>query len=426
MLQVFNSQMEPIKTHEEYPKYARSETKPVIRARLIIDNGVISNHPVRHFSDLLPLLLLSTLFYSPKPVHYPDLISQTLSMLTPKCASAPLAWNSGKIAFAGRGRSASAHIAQVRIRSRSFVICRVKRLPRRPRGGNGGRCKIPAYFALNVANRVHRTGNIYAPSGDAASNADTMMSGTLVSETFASGLTPFSAIPMSGARSVRKSAQSPGPTSAMTGTIDTRVVQPAAPEAGSQATLERVTALENQVSRLEAEVMELLVKLEEVSSCVSTTATPQPQAAAGASPAFSNITFGDLQAQQLADAQPPAGVAITVRRATRDWVEGPKTLELPLASSPVPVATSVKVEEPETAHASSPLQVALSHRVEELKTAPTLDHTFEHPEGYKPVNCSYATSGSRETEAVLPKGADPGAQTDMFSALEIASRGNLF
>lgn len=68
-----------------------------------------------------------------------------------------------------------------------------------------------------------------------------MMSGTLVSDTFASGLTPFSAIPMSGVRSVQKSAQSPGPTSAMTGTIDARVVQPAAPEAGSQATLERVT-----------------------------------------------------------------------------------------------------------------------------------------------------------------------------------------
>lgn len=150
--------------------------------------------------------------------------------------------------------------------------------------------------------------------------------------------------------------------------------------------------------------MELLVKLEEVSSCVGNKSTPRPQAVAGASPTTSNITFGDLQAQQLADAPPP--VAITVRRATRDWVEGSKTLELPIASSPVQVATSVKVEEPET--------------------APTLEHTFEHLEGYRLVNCSCTTSGSLETEAVLPKEADAGAQTDMFSALELASRGNLF
>lgn len=251
------------------------------------------------------------------------------------------------------------------------------------------------------------------------------MSGTLVSDTFASGLTPFPAIPMSGARSVRKSAPSPGPTSAMTGILDSLVMPPAAPEAGSQATLERVTALENQVSRLEAKVMQLLVKLEEVSSCVSITSTPQPQAAAGTSPTISNITFEDLQTQQLADAPLPVG--ITVRRATREWVEGPKMLELPIASFPVQVTSGVKVEEPETANASSPLQVALSERVEEPETAPTrLEHTFEHPEEYRPADCSCATSDSLETEVVLPKEANAGAQTDMFSALEIASRGNLF
>lgn len=221
-----------------------------------------------------------------------------------------------------------------------------------------------------------------------------MMSGTLVSDTLPSGPTPFrSAIQMSGTRSVRKRAD---PASAMTETIATRVVPPSASEAGSQATLERVTALENQVSTLEAKVLELLVKLEEVSSCVSTTSTPRPQAAAGASPTISSVTFEDLQAQQLVDAPPPVGVPIAVCRATRDWVEGP---QLPDASSSVQVATSVKVEEPKLLDAS---QVAASGRVKEPKTSPTPEHTFEHPEGYRPVNCSCATSVSLETDAVLP------------------------
>ena len=45
MQTTFNLHMEPIKTHEDYPKYARSETKPVVRARHIVDQGDISDHP---------------------------------------------------------------------------------------------------------------------------------------------------------------------------------------------------------------------------------------------------------------------------------------------------------------------------------------------------------------------------------------------
>lgn len=217
-----------------------------------------------------------------------------------------------------------------------------------------------------------------------------MMSGTFVSDTLASGPTPFpSAIPMSGTRSVRKRAHSPDPASAVTETIDIRVVPPTASEASSQATLERVTALENQVSTLEAKVVEMLVKLEEVSSCVSTTSTSRPQAAAaGASSTLSSTTFGDLQAQHLADAPPSVGVPIAVRRATMEWVG-----ETPDASSPVQIATSVKVDEPKIPDASSLMQVASSERGEEQKTSPTLEHTFEHPDGYRPVNCSCAMSG---------------------------------
>ena len=45
MQQVFTSNMQPIQTYSNYPRYARSETKPVIRARQIIDHGIISEHP---------------------------------------------------------------------------------------------------------------------------------------------------------------------------------------------------------------------------------------------------------------------------------------------------------------------------------------------------------------------------------------------
>lgn len=49
---IFNSRMEPIESHEDYPKYARSATKPVARARQIIDNGIISDHPCSTCVDL--------------------------------------------------------------------------------------------------------------------------------------------------------------------------------------------------------------------------------------------------------------------------------------------------------------------------------------------------------------------------------------
>ena len=217
------------------------------------------------------------------------------------------------------------------------------------------------------ANRVCRTGNIYAPGGDAASTADTMVSGTLVS--------------------------------------GTRVAPPAASEAASEATLERVTALENQVSGLEAKVMELLVKLEEVSSCVSTSSTPRQQAAAGASPTISNITFEDLQAQRFSRTPPPVDVETAVHLATREWVEGPKTPELPDASSPV--------------------QVAVRERVEEPKRPSTPEHSIQHPEGYKPVNCSCTRESSMKAAAIVPE-ADAEAQANVFSVDDIASRGNVF
>lgn len=37
--------MEPVPTHGDYPKYARSGTKPVVRARHIIDRGDVSDRP---------------------------------------------------------------------------------------------------------------------------------------------------------------------------------------------------------------------------------------------------------------------------------------------------------------------------------------------------------------------------------------------
>ena len=253
-----------------------------------------------------------------------------------------------------------------------------------------------------------RTGNIYAPGGDAASTADTMVSGTLVSGTLASGTTPLSGTPMSGGtRSVRERAASPQSASAPAGIIGTRVAPPAALEAGSEATLERVTALENQVSGLEAKVMELLVKLEEVSSCVSASSTPRQQAAAGASPTISTITFEDLQAQRFSRTPPPVDVEAAVHLATREWVEGPKTPELPDASSPV--------------------QVAVRERVEEPKRPSTPEHTVEHPEGYKPVNCSCTRDSSMEANGVMPvPEADAEAPANPFSVDDIASRGNVF
>ena len=177
-----------------------------------------------------------------------------------------------------------------------------------------------------------RTRNVYAPGGEAASTADTMMSGTLVSGTVSgtltSGTTPFSGtplsgVPVSGSRSARERAPSPDLDHTTMRKIHPRVPPPppqaASAAAGSEA-LERITALENQVSSLGAKVMEMLVRLDEVSSCVSTGSTPRRHAAVGVSPTTSNITFEDLQAQLLRDAPsplpPPADVAAAVHLAT--------------------------------------------------------------------------------------------------------------
>ena len=180
------------------------------------------------------------------------------------------------------------------------------------------------------------------------------MSGAIVSSTLAPRIIPSSNVPMSTTESVGERTLNPDPAPDMMETIDTRVEPPA--EAGSKPTLERVMALENQVSGLKAKVVELQVKLEDGSSCVSTVSTPRRQA------------FDDLEAQHLSSMPSPVHAPTATHLATREWVEGPKTPELPDAPFPV--------------------QVAITERVEEPKTPPMPVHTIEHPEGYKPVNCS--------------------------------------
>ena len=255
MQTVFNSRMEAITSNENYPKYARSDTKPVVRARQIIDKGHISDQPCSCCVDL-------------KQHCYR--FEESFS----KCA-----------------------YCTSKDKKKEF-------------------CHLPGREGSPAPERRKRrkiTHNIYAPTGDAGSNADTM-TGTLLSGTLASGLTPFASVPV---------RPSPEPMSAMTGIIHTHAAPPvAASECTSQATLERVTALENQVSGLEAKYIELLVKIDEGKSGVSSSSTP---ATAGASPTKADVTFEDLQAQQLSDAAPP--LAAAARRATREWVEGPIAAE---------------------------------------------------------------------------------------------------
>ena len=162
----------------------------------------------------------------------------------------------------------------------------------------------------------------------------------------------------------------------MTEAVPTQTVAPtilkAEAEASSDATLERVTALESQVSGLESKVVDLFVKLDEVSSSgvSSRSTTPYPQAVAGGCdcPTTGDVTFQGLQARNVPDT-----AATTARRATMEWVQGSKISDA--VSSPMEVAT--------------PMEVTTTVMVEEeANGSPKLQHTVEHAEGYRPVNCS--------------------------------------
>ena len=213
--------------------------------------------------------------------------------------------------------------------------------------------------------------------------ADTIMSGTFVPMTHA-----VSGTPMFMTMNVRGDAPGPQPTSAPTGMNGTQVVPPAASEAAlRQATLERVTMLENQVSSMNNVIQELKDKVNEQSSCASNSSTPHRQAAAGASATISNITFQDRQAQHLSDAEPPAVNGTTpAYLATREWVEGPKTPEQ------VSKDTTMECELPD----ASLVQAATEESVAKPKTPLTIKHTIKHAEGFGPVNCSCSSLYSYE------------------------------
>ena len=213
--------------------------------------------------------------------------------------------------------------------------------------------------------------------------ADTIMSGTFIP------MTPtVSGTPMFVTRNARGDAPSSQPTSAMTGMIGTQVAPPAASEAAlRQATLERVTMLENQVSSMNNVIQELRDRVNEQSSCVSNSSTPRRQAAAGAFPTTSNITFEDLHAQHRSEVAPPAVSGATpVYLATREWVEGPKP------SEQVSKDTTMECELPD----APPVQAATRDSVEQSKTPSTIKHTIKHAEGFGPVNCSCSSLCSYE------------------------------
>lgn len=250
--------------------------------------------------------------------------------------------------------------------------------------------------SLHNANDVYRTHNIYAPSGDAASTADTtMMSGTLATgPPLAPAATTTTPVPVVIPASEPKCVHSPeqNPTATVTETIHAH--------ASSEATLERVSALESKVASLEAKVLDLLVRLDEVSSCVcvgsrSSTSSTTPeqqeqqreQTAAGASSSSSSspvpsndvTTFEDSQhLSNAADtasmtAPLPQPAVANVASATR---EGPKVQDASSSSSPAAdIATVVEEEEGDAGGALPGLE-------EQQR------HSIEHPEGYRPVNCS--------------------------------------
>ena len=144
------------------------------------------------------------------------------------------------------------------------------------------------------------------------SNADTT---TYVSGTLATPIPniPIPDIHLSGTGSVHPS---PDASCVMTGKVHTPITT--TPPPGSEmACLERVTALESQVSNLEAKVLELLVRLDEVSSCVGSGSTPAPQAVASSSATMGSCRFEDVRGQSLAHAPPTFDFIAATRRATR-------------------------------------------------------------------------------------------------------------
>lgn len=197
------------------------------------------------------------------------------------------------------------------------------------------------------------------------------MSGTLVPGPLAPTTTPFPVIiPASNPKSV-PSPEEENRTTTMTGTTHPQAAAPASSEtAQAEATLERITALENQVSSLEANVLDLLVRLDEVSSCAGAGSTTprrqgnqqqgqQEQAAAGAalsSPVTSDVTtYEDLQnlsnvaaAAAAATASPPAAAQLALVNAAgapSERVEGPKAQDTSISSSsssPVDGAAAVQ------------------------------------------------------------------------------------
>ena len=202
-------------------------------------------------------------------------------------------------------------------------------------------------------------------------------------------MTPIvSGTPMFMTRNVRGDVSSSQPTSAMTGMNGTQVAPPVASRGTlQQATLERVTMLENQVSSMTNTIQELTDRVNEQSSCASNSSTPRGQAAAGASRTISNITFQDLQAQHLSEAKPPAvNGATPMYLATREWVEGPQIPE------PVSRGPPRECELPD----APPMQAATEESVEKPKTPLTVKHTIEHSEGFGPVNCSCSSLCSYE------------------------------
>lgn len=251
---------------------------------------------------------------------------------------------------------------------------------------------------------LYRTHNIYAPSGDAASTADTTMSGTLVPGPLAPTTTPLPVIiPASKPKSV-PSPEEENRTTTMTGKTHPQAAAPASSEtAQAAATLERITALENQVSSLEAKVLDLLVRLDEVSSCAGADSTTprrqennqqeqQERAAAGA--ALSAAVTSDVTAcedlQNLsnpaaaATASPPAAAQpalVNAAGAPSERVEGAKAQDTSLSSS----------------LSSSPVDITAAVQDAEISSRPE-QHSIEHPEGYRPVNCSCTTGTGPRVE----------------------------